>query len=348
MSAYANSSDSSPSSSNSDFELDRENISKQYDARRPIYEALKHEIMFILDDQIASQAIKIHTIEARVKELPSLLEKCARKTTNDPFGTFVDIAAARIVCLFRPDLERLKKLVTDNFDVVGIDDKIEQATDPLGYLSIHMICKIRSEYSGPRYDKIRDKPFEIQLRTLCMHCWAAVSHYVDYKGDWDVPNNLKMALNALGGLFYVADSEFEQFYAAQVASKAQAQKEVSEPPKASVEINLDTVVAYLKSKFPKRRVADFENNSLLVRELKLAGYSSILEVDKDINRAAKAFSVYEKEHPPSGGKFASLGAARMALALASPKFFEALKETLRYSDNDKLLDYRHLVEGNPS
>jgi hypothetical protein len=41
-----------------------------------------------------------------------------------------------------------------------------------------------------------------------MHCWAAVSHYLDYKGDWDVPVDLKRALSALSGLFYVADNEF--------------------------------------------------------------------------------------------------------------------------------------------
>lgn len=36
--------------------------------------------------------------------------------------------------------------------------------------------------------------FEIQVRTLCMHAWAVVSHYLDYKGDWDVPADLKLSL----------------------------------------------------------------------------------------------------------------------------------------------------------
>lgn len=104
------------------------------------------------------------------------------------------------------------------------------------------------------------------------------------------------------------------------------------------------MAAYLKSKFPKRRGANLEASSSLVRELKLAGYSSLREVDEDLNRAAEAFVKYEKDHPPRSGKFAALGVARMTLALASPKFFEALKETINYHDDDPLLKYRHLVK----
>lgn len=230
-----NSSSRATASLGQSFELDKTNISNEYEQQHPIYEALRQEIVFILEDRITSQAIKIHTIEARVKSLEFLLDKCIRKSSNSPFDEFVDIAAARVVCLFRSDIERLKVLVGDNFEVIAIDDKMEKG-DPLGYLSVHMICKIKSGYSGPRYEKILNKPFEIQLRTLCMHCWAAVSHYVDYKGDWDVPGGLKMGLNALGGLFYVADNEFEQFYAAQNASRVRSETQIDKKPSVPVEI----------------------------------------------------------------------------------------------------------------
>lgn len=205
-------------STGSNFVLDEAGITNAYLAQRSVYEALREEIVFVLQDRIALNAIKIHAIESRVKELPSLLDKCARKATNDPFLNFSDIAAARVICLFRSDIENLKKLVTEDFEVISIDDKIEEGNDPLSYLSVHILCKMKSGFSGPRYEKIMGRIFEIQLRTLCMHCWAAVSHYVDYKGDWDVPASLKMALSALSGLFYVADSEFEQFNAAMMAS----------------------------------------------------------------------------------------------------------------------------------
>jgi putative GTP pyrophosphokinase len=105
------------------FDLDRESIVGKYAAEYHVYEALKQEAVFILQDRIASHSIKIHAIESRVKELESLLEKCARKSCNEPFEEFADIAAVRVICLFRSDLDRLKKLVKENFEVIEIDDK---------------------------------------------------------------------------------------------------------------------------------------------------------------------------------------------------------------------------------
>jgi putative GTP pyrophosphokinase len=318
MNVSASSSNTSGESRGPNFELDQATISAEYERQRPIYEALKQEIVFILEDRIAAEKIKIHTIEARVKELPSLLVKCARKNCNDPFREFVDIAASRVVCLFRSDIERLKRLVTDNFEIIAIDDKLQKGNDPLGYLSVHMICKIKPGYSGPRYEKILGKVFEIQLRTLCMHCWAAVSHYVDYKGDWDVPANLKMSLSALGGLFFVADSEFEQFNSARMSSKQEAENK-SQDLNEEIEINLDTTTAYLARKFPKRETSPAGSISEFVQELKEAGYNNLKEVDRDIDRAIDAFNEFESEkHRP--GYFATVGAARGCLDLASPAF----------------------------
>jgi putative GTP pyrophosphokinase len=290
-----------------------------------VYKALREEIVFILEDRIAVNAIKIHAIESRVKELPSLLEKCARKATNDPFLSFVDISAARVVCLFRSDIERLKKIVAENFDLIAIDDKIEKGNDPLSYLSVHMICKMKSGFSGPRYEKILGKSFEIQLRTLCMHCWAAVSHYVDYKGDWDVPANLKMALSALSGLFYVADSEFEQFNAAMMASK----KSAEEAPRAESvvqDINLDTVTALLRRIFPDRDTVPAGKMSELVHEIKTAGYHSLDQLQNDLRAGAKHVTDYEMKSRDGKLFFADIGAARRALAGVSDSFAAVRKQ----------------------
>jgi ppGpp synthetase/RelA/SpoT-type nucleotidyltranferase len=74
-------------------------------------------------------------------------------------------------------------------------------TAVVGYLSIHYTCRMPDRYLGPRYELTSGIVFEVQVRTLCMHAWATVSHYLDYKGDWDVPAELKRSLSALSGLF---------------------------------------------------------------------------------------------------------------------------------------------------
>jgi GTP pyrophosphokinase len=206
--------------------------------------------------------------------------------------------------------------VHDNFEVVNVDDKLEAVESPLGYMSVHYLCKMPEKYTGPRYERTRNIIFEIQVRTLCMHCWAAVSHYLDYKGEWDVPTDLKRALSALGGLFYVADNEFEQFYKTREASR-KAPKAVG----AITDINLDTIEEFLLRKFPDRRQTESLLRSDLVRDIKSAGYTSLDEVEREIDRALGVFLRYEKEAFPedSGRRFYDVGAARSALYIASDR-----------------------------
>jgi putative GTP pyrophosphokinase len=306
-----------------DFKLDSGDITSTYHQKRSVYDSLLKEVVFILEDIVRSQDIKIHGIEHRVKTLDSILGKSARKQSNDPFSTFDDIVGARLICLFRSDLDRAKAAIDESFTVVKIDDKLAATGNPLGYVSIHFTCKMKAEYKGPRYTKIGDVLFEIQLRTLCMHCWAAVSHYLDYKGEWDVPINLRMDLNALGGLFYLADSQFEQFHTASLASRQTAQA----APRAALqdEINLDTVTVYLSRKFSSRETPRNEAISELVQQVKEAGYRTIHEMDRDIDRAAPNLPGYEKEVGGGGDAGAmflnQVGAARASLYLSSDAFF---------------------------
>src|ERR1017187_5180480 len=215
-------------------------LSKEYEAASAKNDSLLEEVIFILNERIEEKKIKIHAVEGRIKKLESLIEKCKRNGSA-ALDSVNDVVGTRVVCLFRSDIERIEKLVKNNFEVVEIDNKIENANNPLGYMSVHYLCKMPSKYKGPRYEKTENAIFEIQIRTLCMHCWAAVSHYLEYKGDWDVPKELKLALGALGGLFYVADNQFEQFNAARVASKKILE---TLPQEVSQDINLDTFSDY--------------------------------------------------------------------------------------------------------
>jgi putative GTP pyrophosphokinase len=158
-----------------------------------------------------------------------------------------------------------------------------------------------------------------------MHCWAAVSHYVDYKGDWDVPANLKMALSALSGLFYVADSEFEQFNAAMIASKKSAEQ-VSLAKGEMQDVNLDTVAALLRKTYPNRSRASPNGISKLVHEIKSAGYRSLDELQRDLESGAKSVTDYEKEHEGGRVYFIDIGAARHALAGVSERFAEVRRK----------------------
>jgi putative GTP pyrophosphokinase len=325
-------------------------IEADYNAALPGNEALLDEVGYILTERLKASDIKVHGIEKRIKALGSAAGKCKRKSFSD-FKAVNDVVGARVICLFRSDLERVGELITENFEVLEVDDKLREENSPLGYLSIHYSCRMPTRYKGPRYENTADRVFEVQVRTLCMHAWAAVSHYLDYKGEWDVPDNLKRALGALSGLFYVADNEFEQFYAARLASKAKAE---ADPEKnAASEINLDTVEAFLESKFPDRTVvvADKEGDgpyvlSAFVQELKRSNFDSIKKIDEAIDRALDAFIKFDAEDGATG-KYTAIGVARLCLSLVSDQFYEACARSASFKKRNKvdpLLAYRSLVK----
>ena len=309
-------------------------IERSYRENASNYKALLEEVVFILKSRLAAEDVKIHGIERRIKELPSVEAKCQRKNTID-LSKLVDIVGARIICLFRSDMSKVGELIRANFDIEDVDDKIS-AGGPLGYMSVHYICKIPDRYSGPRYENTRDVRFEIQVRTLCMHAWAAVSHYLDYKGEWDVPEDLKRALSALGGLFYVADNEFEQFYKARLTSKLEAER----PANESQEINLDTMASFLVQTFPDRKHSELNDISDLVHEIKQAGYASMKQIGNDLVRGQRAFEVYEQGHPPSPGpRYTDVGVVRVTLRIVS----ESMREKVREHFQETTEDYEELL-----
>lgn len=234
----------------------------------------------------------------------------------------------RIICLFRSDLERIDNIIKNSFKVIGVDDKVNSSHDSFGYMSVHYTCMMKPEFSGPRYTKIKEISFEIQVRTISMHAWAVISHYLDYKSEWDVPAHLKKSLNALSGLFYVADSEFESFYIESQKSKELAASDRKKSPVNKREINLDTISAFLAAKFPDRDPASPKIVSLLVGEIIIAEYRYIEDIDQDIDKASVALTHFEKENLPTDQRYGQVAAARIALAIASDKYLQARKDAV--------------------
>lgn len=317
-----------------------EEISAEYAARKADLEALQRETAFTLETALEGANIKIHGVEGRVKTLQSLLIKSEEKQLSRPMKDLVDIVGIRAVCLFRSDMSRVHDVIIDSFIVETVDDKVHDSVDTFGYMSTHYVCRLKDEYVGPRYDQLKGMRFEIQSRTLCMHAWAAISHYLSYKGQWDVPADNRKAINALSGLFYIADNEFERAYQDREQSIEVSQIEVQSGQLADTDINLDTVSVYLNSKYPSRRnltggYSDF------VQALVDSGYKNIDEIDRDIDRASRAFLRYESDHPPTNSKsYGDLGAARLSLGIASEPFFREStgKISARLPDYRKYLD----------
>jgi putative GTP pyrophosphokinase len=109
-------------------------------------------------------------------------------------------------------LQTLREVIYESFKVLGESNSVD-GSDPstFGYKSHHYICAVRDDYTGPRYDGLKDLKVEIQCRTIAMDAWASISHYLAYKSASSVPDDLQRDFAALSGLFYVADRHFQHF-----------------------------------------------------------------------------------------------------------------------------------------
>lgn len=289
-------------------------IEQDYATLLPLWEKLKGEVVYALEQAVNSNSIKIHQIESRVKNLESFIGKAYSNNYEDPLKEIKDIVGVRVVTLFQSSLSDVDKIIGKEFSILQKDDKTDGDDYALGYQSIHYLCTLRADYVGPRYSDISNHVFEIQARTLCMHAWAAVSHHLDYKGDWDVPKELKKSLQALSGLFHVADSQFEQFFLARDQYKLISKRKEDN---TSTEINLETLYAYSLEKFQERRIPEKSEISKIVQEFISIGIGNIGDLNNIIDEALPKLLKIEENGYFS---FGAAGALRISVGLSNKKY----------------------------
>lgn len=276
--------------------MDIVEMAKEFEINVPHYKAVDTEVRYIVEEIFRDSIIKIHSITSRVKKIESFIDKAKRKGIKEPFKEIKDIVGIRIICLFLTDIPKIRDKIRENFDVLEEDNKMENSElSSFGYFSVHFVAVLKKEYSGPRYNKIKDIPFEIQVRTIAMHAWASISHYLSYKTEQDIPEDLKKDFYALSGLFYVADSHFQIFYNARELKREGIEKDQNI---FEEDLNLDTLTVYLKEVFPDREQCDSDTLSEVIKELNLIGIKKIKEIEDIRRKAWDAFVCYEKDQPP--------------------------------------------------
>ncbi len=311
--------------------MDLDAIKSEYSSRKPKYEKLKNEVIYSLKEELKKAKIPYHLIDGRIKELDSVIAKTQRQYGEqelDDINNIVDICGVRIICLFLSDMKKIGDIIEGNFDIEDKDDKILSRPEvEFGYMSVHYIGKLPSALSGHRYNDIKDLGFEIQVRTIAMHSWATISHYLDYKSPHSIPSELRKDFNALSALFYLADSHFELFFQKGQESKQIVEQKAEEAVGiAGEEINLDTLSTYLKSTFPDREHSFTGSVSSLVEEVIAADIHTIGGLDEQIQRGQDAFLRYEEKYPPGDikrrpkGRFSDVGIVRSSLSIANKKY----------------------------
>lgn len=239
-----------------DFDLQVENATK-----------LKNAILEQLHNLFTTNNISLGVpMEGRVKSWGSIADKIERKIlTLQKIDELDDFIGIRVILLFLPDLQRVDELLRSTFDIVSIEDTASRLSEnQFGYQSQHYVLKIPSGWTNiPSFSYLGNFKFEIQVRTLAQHIWAAASHKLQYKHEDNVPPPLRRAINRVSALLETADLEFERI----LNERKMYVENVIDSLDPKEPLNVDIVQSILAELFPANNKDEDENYSELLDDL---------------------------------------------------------------------------------
>lgn len=160
------------------------------------YEAAIREVqtkLEVLDMEFSRKHSRnpIHSMQSRMKSIPSILEKLHRRNKQISAASAVenltDIAGIRVICPYIEDIYTIADLLTgqDDIRVIRRSDYIKEPKAN-GYRSLHLVVEVPVFLSEGRIPV----PVEVQIRTIAMDFWASLEHSLRYKAVGQVPRDI--------------------------------------------------------------------------------------------------------------------------------------------------------------
>ncbi|WP_162257187.1 GTP pyrophosphokinase family protein [Phenylobacterium sp. Root700] len=277
---------------------------KRYGELKPLYRRLASEVVEMMRSRLKAAGIDLVTVSSRVKNTDSVMEKITRKQYQDPFLQMTDLAGVRVVCPYEADLVRIGEIVEGAFEVrERIDKAAALGTDRMGYQGRAFVVELGAAYAGGRYEGITALPCEIQVRTILQDAWAVIDHQLVYKSKDATPTRVRRDLNNVGSLLEIAQGIFDSIrekrsdYIREIAQVEDESRRRGDPTRfLSQPVDLDTVLAYARWKFPELPASEKLTQSLL-RDLDVRAYPTLEHLNAAVDRAAPAVAVYRSEMP---------------------------------------------------
>jgi ppGpp synthetase/RelA/SpoT-type nucleotidyltranferase len=205
-----------------DFEHEQIVFRNFYDSNRKHFSDARNAYIRIIISLVKRFDVgEVTKIEGRVKERDECIKKFHRKyqrkleADEQPYEIkdFIsDLIGIRIVCLYEDQITVVSELLQQHFKTIDVTDKIsavESTEDSFGYKGLHMDLALNDEMASlPKYLSFRDRPFEVQIRSLIQDAWSLLDHKIKYKKS--IPVYLKRRINILSALFELADREFKE------------------------------------------------------------------------------------------------------------------------------------------
>ncbi|MCD9548657.1 (p)ppGpp synthetase [Photobacterium carnosum] len=319
---------------------------EQYREIKPKYERLNGNVCSALKQLIDEEQIPIFAIESRIKDESSFSNKLSRKEYSSPFEQVEDLCGIRIICYYQEDIEKICSIVKNEFIVISEENKQENLNvDQFGYSSFHYVVKLKGDWlKHPNARGLDELKAEIQIRTMLMHTWSAISHKLLYKREADVAPQFRRKLNRLSALIELADEQFNAIK----NEKHSYQKDNSQASKAfdsSVALSSDSLMALHKYYFKNR---NFDENDIpnLVNEIRSCDLT-FQQFDEILNRCLPFLSNMEAEEIESEHEELPLwgfsGVIRTILDLSCDHYYERREDMFPYIVREAREKYRKIL-----
>ncbi len=276
------------------MDLHCEMLLEQYKQKLDVYEIIKNVALGELNKYVKEFNTLVNCVEGRVKAEKSLIGKLELKGFKyNTIEDITDIVGTRLVTFYNDDVDKFAAKIESSFDVDwdnSIDKRKMHNIDQFGYMSLHYICRIPKEmYYDPKYPEVNQIRFEIQLRSVLQHAWAAVQHDTGYKSDVEIPKEYQRSLNRLAGLLELADDAFSQLRISIDDYRRRVRQVIKNGKFEELELNGDSYTAYIENggfEMLNKHIAtiqnmEIENVSLMafLRVFKSFGIKTLRELD---------------------------------------------------------------------
>ena len=190
-----------------------DSILKEYDKQCKLYENFANKVKTLVEELVSNKNIPYNSITSRIKARASLEDKITRKNNKyKTLGNITDIAGVRVITYYSDDVDRVAKIIEQNFDVDrdnSIDKRKAMEPDRFGYCSVHYIVQFNQERLNlPENQAYKNIKCEIQIRTVLQHAWAEIEHDLGYKSEFSIPTEIRRNFSRLAGLLEIGDKEF--------------------------------------------------------------------------------------------------------------------------------------------
>jgi len=244
--------------------------------------------LFELFQQVLPDAIPF--IESRVKTTNSVAYK-VEQLKNPPKSIIDihDIIGIRYICLTPKLVSEVVEIIKSEYNITKFyNTKTRLDETQFGYSSIHLIGEI-SKDDNQKINKKHEHDFtglkyEIQVRTISEHIFAALSHKNSYKTGKYIKSEIKRPLFRIAALSEVIDNEIDNF---EQARREHIESENLDP---TDQINTENLELYLpKIIDAKRNTGSNEPYDDLVRDLYAFNIKSLDDLSKLVEKNFKEF-----------------------------------------------------------